>query len=194
MRLRGGQSTLFVDVTNVDALEKVAWAQTAPNWRRACYGLNVEGICTNAACEGKGQLVICHVGLASYRVGTDAACICCGGAVRPTTCAFANCSWRYDGLKVGGVQMLSPWYQAGNQYERFREAGNMVEWDRLVLTVRSITTVPHAFHAQAECAICFETIQSTNRAVTTCNHGFHTRCLVAWTREHDSCPLCRAEV
>ena len=42
------------------------------------------------------------------------------------------------------------------------------------------------------CVICLEPI--TERAITPCNHHFDFLCLVSWLQEHNSCPLCKAQV
>lgn len=139
-------------------------------------------------------MVICRLGMTAYSVGTAANNCCYSKTVLPITCAFTNCSWRYDGLKVNGVQMLSPWYQAGDRYERVKETYNMAVWEKLVLTTRDVVNEPNRFEAESECSVCYESISTTDRAVTKCAYRFHTSCLTAWTRNHDSCPMCRTTV
>ncbi len=41
----------FVDITNECLKEKIKFSSSAPKWRVACYGLNLEGYCTNSSCE-----------------------------------------------------------------------------------------------------------------------------------------------
>jgi hypothetical protein len=45
-----------------------------------------------------------------------------------------------------------------------------------------------------ECSICIEAIQGeTNVAKTECGHVFHFQCLIRWSQDHNSCPMCRQE-
>ena len=53
------------------------------------------------------------------------------------------------------------------------------------------------FHAPKElpdCPICYETILAKDSKVTSCKHEFHSSCLERWTKDHSTCPLCRALV
>lgn len=53
------------------------------------------------------------------------------------------------------------------------------------------------FHAPKdcpECPICYEAVPTKNNIKTSCNHVFHRTCLQRWTRDHNSCPLCRANI
>lgn len=42
------------------------------------------------------------------------------------------------------------------------------------------------------CPICLENIQITY--ILKCSHIFHTNCLEKWTKDNNSCPLCRKEL
>ena len=53
------------------------------------------------------------------------------------------------------------------------------------------------FHAPKdcpECPICYEAVSAKTQIKTSCNHVFHRTCLQRWTRDHNSCPLCRANI
>ena len=53
------------------------------------------------------------------------------------------------------------------------------------------------FHAPKdcpECPICYEAVSAKTHIKTSCNHVFHRTCLQRWTRDHNSCPLCRANI
>lgn len=58
LRLRGGNVESFVDVTNGSALKVLDWNHSAPAWRVATKGLNLEGACRNRRCSAYGEMVI----------------------------------------------------------------------------------------------------------------------------------------
>jgi Ubiquitin family len=125
LRLRGGGIAavpqVFADVSNTAALEVLSDDDSAPEWREYCTGLNIEGVCTNAACAAYDEQVICMQHITSYVLGSSCACPQCGTSVQPVTCGFAGCFWRYDGRKVGGQSEQSPWFDAtADGYHTFR--------------------------------------------------------------------------
>lgn len=42
------------------------------------------------------------------------------------------------------------------------------------------------------CCICFETID--DKATLSCKHSFCTPCIRKWLDDHESCPMCRADI
>ena len=53
------------------------------------------------------------------------------------------------------------------------------------------------FHAPKDfpdCPICYEAVSANTQIKTSCNHVFHHKCLQRWTCDHNSCPLCRADI
>ncbi len=47
----------------------------------------------------------------------------------------------------------------------------------------------------AECSICMENVEIGNNVTELpCNHWFHGDCVVAWLKEHDTCPHCRKPI
>lgn len=46
------------------------------------------------------------------------------------------------------------------------------------------------------CPICVASYEDTEEICTlvSCNHNFHKTCLTRWLQNHDTCPLCRANV
>jgi hypothetical protein len=53
------------------------------------------------------------------------------------------------------------------------------------------------FHAPKDCPdcpICYEAVTAKDHIKTICNHEFHRSCLQKWTKDHTTCPLCRALV
>ena len=61
LRLRGGGCS-FTDVSSDEHLRVRKWNKSAPDWRIACRGLNLEGSCRNRACVAFNHMVICQVG------------------------------------------------------------------------------------------------------------------------------------
>lgn len=43
-----------------------------------------------------------------------------------------------------------------------------------------------------ECPICIEECSHSESCVTACNHVFHAGCLAKWSKNSNSCPMCRA--
>ena len=106
LRLRGGGCSprAFVDMSNEGGLERRKFNKSAPKWRKAGDGLNLEGICTNSKCEAHEQMVIMRIGMGVFDVLLDSnafttRCPRCKIFVQPLTCAFSNCEWKWTGLK-----------------------------------------------------------------------------------------------
>lgn len=45
----------------------------------------------------------------------------------------------------------------------------------------------------SECAICLGKIKRKGK-LDSCNHEFCLECIKTWTKDHDSCPLCRGKI
>jgi E3 ubiquitin-protein ligase RNF115/126 len=50
-------------------------------------------------------------------------------------------------------------------------------------------------NGEAECTICMDSV-TLGEEVTMlyCDHWFHEQCVVAWLREHNTCPHCRKSI
>lgn len=133
----------FVDVTASDSLKCIQWSQTAPPWRRARQGLCLEGRCTNRKCNASDKKVIMSMGYTKFDLLSDSnanttKCPVCKEYVSPTTCAFNNCWWRYEGLKDNKNKppesCSNAWTWADDAYRRFdEETGENISWRRLIL-------------------------------------------------------------
>jgi ubiquitin len=107
LRLRGGGDAkphTFVDMSNEAGLQRRKFSKSAPKWRKAADGLNLEGLCTNSNCEAHEQMVIMRIGMGVFDVLLDSnakttRCPLCAKFVQPLTCAFSNCEWKWTGLK-----------------------------------------------------------------------------------------------
>ena len=108
LKLRGGggydKERMFVDMSNEAGLQHRQFDPSAPEWRIADRGLNLEGRCTNADCEAFDEMVIMQMGYGVFDVLLDSnadttRCPCCDEFVQPLTCAFSRCEWKWSGLK-----------------------------------------------------------------------------------------------
>ena len=58
------------------------------------------------------------------------------------------------------------------------------------------STNPPQEHGDVDCAICLESIESTDRIILECNHTFHLLCIDMLKNLHHQqrCPLCREDI
>ena len=76
---------------------------SAPDWRVAVDGLNLEGLCNNKNCEAYKKWVIINIGFGIFDLILNEKptnCPICKKPVFPETCAFSTCSYRYSGIKI----------------------------------------------------------------------------------------------
>jgi hypothetical protein len=110
LRLSGGagkfakSATKFVDVSNESGMERRGFVESAPMWRKADVGLNLEGKCNNVECDAYGCLVIMPMGAGVFDLIMDSTskstgCPCCGEFVRPRLAGFSRCEYKWIGLK-----------------------------------------------------------------------------------------------
>lgn len=142
LRLRGGGCDMmsFVDVSNDKIIQDYQFSKTAPDWRCASKGINLEGKCQNHSCEAYCQMVIIGIGIGVFDFVYDqnkSVCPMCKEYVQPLTCAFTGCNWRFNGLKrskSGPPQCYAAdWKKVGDVYSRFNESSEKVQWDQLQL-------------------------------------------------------------
>ncbi|CAG8624154.1 10985_t:CDS:2 [Funneliformis caledonium] len=131
---------------------KRKWFFTAPDWREACNGLNLEGKCKNPSCNAYKKLVIHqwgfkNSGLFSYHDNSHK----CkyplyNKHLKPITCGFANCEWKITGSKRDDKEeppkkVNSGWQIAlDNGYTTFED--NLVDlaiWDNLQIEVKTLS-------------------------------------------------------
>lgn len=134
----------FVDVESED-IEKTKWSSSAPDWRKACSGLNLEGYCTNSSCQAYNQSRVIHQW--GYRTfdffaqGHLCACPLCNEHIEAVTCGFSNCEWKASGRKRVAndkppVDVPGKWrFAPDDGYTTFKNV-NLVRWDKLVIEAR----------------------------------------------------------
>lgn len=198
LRLRGGgPGRSFADVTVANNLQKIEFSATAPRWRRAIKGLNFEGRCRKDGCQAFGEMVICNKGYGAFTLATSCCCPLCHSSVEVVTCAFHDCRWMYEGRKIDKLDLCSPFFEAGDKYERFRDGEkHSAVWERLVFTVEPLRT-GQKFNGieEEECSICLCSLHNKrhSRGLTSlpCAHSFHSNCIAKWREHSPSCPVCR---
>ncbi|KAL3136779.1 hypothetical protein ABBQ38_005493 [Trebouxia sp. C0009 RCD-2024] len=189
----GGAPANFTDVSNSSTLETIAFSDEAPAWRESCAGLNVEGRCANPCCQAYRQMVIDPKGMVSWSLTAGQAhCPMCHKQFPPVTCAFTECSWAFDGCKLGSssqLQHVQGDYQAvsADKYHRFEEHDNQTNWQMLVLSAKQSEP------GTSICPICWEHPDDCDKQTTSCGHTFRGTCIDAWKRvqQNAGCPMCR---
>ena len=95
LKLRGGGTRSFVDVSNGDSEVVRDWSEEAPKWRLVTKGLGIEGMCCNPKCEAYGKMVIHNHGYRSFDLMEDqASCPLCNHSIKPEKPGFNRCLYR----------------------------------------------------------------------------------------------------
>lgn len=218
--LRGAAA--FVDVSQTDALQTQKWASDAPKWRRACYGINLEGRCDNKNCDACGQMVVMPRNYDNFDLLKDAGttvCPICRQPCKPLKPGFSLCLWATFGLKTDGTRVQTPWRTVGDCYETYalNESNEVIpgtaqlaDFVRLQLRAKKLNTgvVPKALSegvlppkivpVPKRCCICHEDMSCRGVVeLDTCGHIFHSNCANKWLTSNNAnavCPLCQAPV
>ena len=199
--LKGGRSTYsFTDVSSDKHLHVHEWSKTAPDWRKACNGLNLEGRCQNTSCVAYNNMVIYKAGFGVTNVcRVQCKCPICETKFAPTTCGFSKCDWLCDGLKTNGSPVSLVWKIAGDAYHHFDTDGNMCDWEVLTIVCRLPEKTPHTqdlrlrtlmvnSHGSNECIICME--RDADTRLEPCKHTFCSICAL----KIKDCGYCRAPI
>ncbi|KUF89676.1 hypothetical protein AM588_10002346 [Phytophthora nicotianae] len=219
MRGGGGPSRMFADVSDDSILVVQEFSPNAPAWRSVHRGLNIEGRCKNVECVAFQQMIIHPKRYEAFNLMRDGdiQCPMCHKKVKPRTCGFYGCFWKFDGTQErDGYSIISQWKDAcGRKYHRFN-ADKMigsVEWESLLIVAKprdesttvmlSSTAQPAGLSRTSKCTICWSEIGSTPSGFVItigCGHSFHCACIDNWSGWCDrngtlpSCPVCRREV
>ncbi|KAH9128242.1 hypothetical protein AeMF1_001567 [Aphanomyces euteiches] len=147
MRLRGGGGGFSKPKQSYGL---PTWETTT--WSSICYGLNIEGKCTNEECDAHGKQVVVQHNFEAFNLSTHkVVCPLCLSPFTPITCGFYQCKWRFEGVRYGsGMHMSSQWTEASNRKYHLFDAskGKTVQWLSLVVSVRPLDA--------KECPVCFE--------------------------------------
>ncbi|GMF13659.1 unnamed protein product [Phytophthora lilii] len=223
MRGGGMPSRIFADLSDESLLTELAFTPNAPEWRMASEGLNPEGRCKNRDCSAFGRMIICPKRFEPFNLLQDdkVQCPMCRLKVKPRTCGFYNCTWKFDGTLAGsGFSIISQWQDAtGKKYHRFADkAHGSAEWESLLIVAKSRDT-PIKFKLSVTamsanlsrnglattdvCAICWSEFGLTQKKFVitiSCGHSFYCSCIDKWSgwcnnsNNLPSCPVCRREI
>ncbi|KAI2492925.1 hypothetical protein MHU86_21603 [Fragilaria crotonensis] len=146
LRLRGGASPCFVDVTKAEALRTLEWNKAAPDWRMADKGLSLEGLCQNQNCRAHQKMVIMNLGFRNFdllSLSDKYTCKCptCRMPVTPIKPGFNNCLWKISCVKKSDPLSVihRPWTKAEDKYTTFDEVvAGTTEFTRLQIFVRQL--------------------------------------------------------
>ncbi|CAF4988159.1 unnamed protein product, partial [Rotaria sp. Silwood1] len=123
-------------------LKRHEWGSNSPDLHSTNHGLCVEAVCTNGHCEAYQNTVFINIGFGQFHLvgGTNAnasKCPVCDHYVKPKTCAFNNCKWRWWGIQQPQEgqppkRLSADWKVADNAYHRFKEDPNgLSRWRNL---------------------------------------------------------------
>ena len=161
LRLQGGGPGFcnFVDVSSKKGPQKMKFSKSAPEWRIVSTGLCLEGLCKNKECKAYSHYVIMNMGTnICYDVGLPddkTKCPICDEYVKPITCAFNNCKFRYVGIKDssnGLERVKGDWIECDDNYYRFDpEEHGTANWSRLVLECQAKGDNKRSRHPTVKC-------------------------------------------
>jgi len=215
LRLRGGGAPVetFVDLST-GKTERMQWSESAPTWRIARQGLNIEGRCTNSTCKAFNHLVIMGNGMGAFDLIMDqhtCKCPICQNYVKPVTAAFSNCKYRWAGIKAAANPGEAPkqcqqeeFKEVGDEYLRFDESsgsGNGVcDWLRLkIYTVKNVqlnqrvVVKEHADEINAFlCPITQEVMK--NPVLASDGHSYEEHAIKTWISRDETSPLTREPI
>ncbi|KAL7685677.1 putative Ubiquitin domain, Zinc finger, RING-type, Zinc finger, RING/FYVE/PHD-type [Plasmopara halstedii] len=207
---------IFADVSDNSLLIEREFSRDAPDWRIAYRGLNIEGKCNNEDCVAYRRMIIYPKRYEAFNLmrDDDIRCPMCQEKVKPRTCGFYDCYWKFDGVQSDdGFSLISKWKDAfGRKYHRFNtdKKYGSVEWESLLIvakpreeSVNVVLSPSDKLVIKNQCTICWCQFGSMFKKIVTtvgCGHSFHDACIdkwVGWCEKSGvltSCPCCRTEV
>ena len=176
----GGSDCAFANMEDSGCIETHHFKASAPDWRYATSGLNIEGVCKNSSCKAYKKQVICKIGYGAFDLISDkGGCKCpiCKVLIDPITCGFTNCYYNWTGRKkndsTNKVELCKGriWKKVGNVYEYYNPLkSETVKWCQLKI---------HATRGLNEkCAVCNSYVghDSIDFSTKPCGHRYHNSC------------------
>jgi len=193
LRLRGGSNFIeFADIANRVGLKRQRFSSDAPDYRTVCWGLNIEGRCLapKGRCPaGKDRVIVMlHFGTFDLRADSDnLECPACGYQVKPITCGFSNCFWKWNGSKVDSSDNECEWSHAEEgSYTTFdSKKTGIAKW--FDLRIRTSKFNP----TNSICGVCCEHIEDEFKNLTLDvptrtdikiegDDQYHQKCINIW--------------
>ncbi|CAI5723235.1 unnamed protein product [Peronospora destructor] len=90
-----------------------------------------------------GERIIHRMGFDYFNLmkESDVQCPECNTEVKPITCGFYNCAWKFEGIKTGdSFSISSRWKEVEdeNKYHRFDERCNSMKWSSLLFVAKPL--------------------------------------------------------
>lgn len=219
LMLRGGGfgPMTFADVSDGSIMTQIEFS-SAPMWRMCDKGFNIEGRCKNRDCAAFRHMVIQPKRFTSFNLVREGTIECpkCRSSVKPITCGFYDCVWKFEGVRSSDQSFISSqWKSAsGERYHYFRadESHSCVEWENLLVAKTNEESASAKLLGSGDglrtsendvCTICWSELGPTGSesvAATSCCHAFHRACIEEWSvwchrnNSLPNCPVCRTEV
>ncbi|EEY54947.1 ubiquitin family RING domain-containing protein [Phytophthora infestans T30-4] len=172
------------------------------DWRIVRRGLNIEGRCKNVECAAYQHMVIHPKQYEAFNLmrDDDIRCPICHSKVKPRTCGFYDCVWKFDGTQEqNGFSIISQWKEAFGR-NLMIVARRRDESTEVMLSPSAQAT---GISRSDKCSICWSKfgLTASGFVVTiSCGHSFHCSCIDKWSGwcmnngTLPSCPVCRREV
>jgi hypothetical protein len=184
--LGGGEreGSSFVDISNTAGKKEKGVGFDGPDYLTICCGLNIEGKCTNSLCRANGKTVIHQVGMHVFDLilqQHNVKCPICKKWIKPVTCGFYKCEYKYTGIKkerasFPPIKVHAPaWTKTSpTKYEYYDpRKSRVVQWINLKILTRDFTGQSPKTQS---CGICQEKIGGAGRK---CGHIYHKHCIHA---------------
>lgn len=174
--------TDFADVENTSGLVHGKFADSAPDYRICCKGLNLLGNCTNSHCVAYNKEVVVKYGFKTYDTNSvdacDVKCPMCKEVVVAKTSLFTDCQYKFHGLKKGVAKPFkSPkWKKVEGDFEYFdpsKDKCGTCTWMKLTIFVKRIDS-----DTSDTCTRCNQIIGNGDKKIvdSSCGHPMHQAC------------------
>ena len=181
LKLRGGGTTPFVDISNPAGKKEGIIVSTGPDYRGIKHGLNLGGKCTNSSCSANGEMVVYQVGMRIFDLmlnNDEVKCPICKKWIQALICVFFKCEYKYIGIKQDSatslfIKVSAPAWMRTSQTnpEVYDPAqSGVVQWKNLKILTRKFT---NRILDLQYCQICNFQVKGAGKK---CRHYTHQAC------------------